>query len=251
MEPAGSVRTSLIIDWRYIMQKYTLGCLEIVIYLVANITKNGMPFDVKCLKGEWEPHPEVPYQLFRVIEITRDTKSDLKFQFGVRDAQGIIDPLEWEAGVWWKYRHPKGVTLWVALDEKTDEVFRIRVWEQNGKFVLNVEHHDEPVEQLPAKPATKPAHVEVVYQRVEVIKPRHNNGNDHRNGDNKDEKSRDFRRAKDAVSTQDDERSERGHQEDSLKDIDDSASPEEIANVMSRDHSLVQRIDLKDLPPVN
>lgn len=233
------------------MFKFTIGCLEVVIYLVARITKNEKPFYVKCVKGEWEPRPEVPYQLFRVIEITRDTKSDLKYQFEVRDAQEIIEPLDWEAGSWWKYSHPKGVTLRVALDENTNEVFRVRVWEQNGKFMLNVEHHDEPVEQLPATPATKPAPVEVVYQHVEVIKPRHNNGNGHR-GNGKGEMSRDFRRAKNAVLAQDDERSARGHKEDSPKDIgDNNASQEEIAEIVNKDHSLVQRMDLKDLPPVN
>lgn len=235
------------------MFKFTIGCLEVVMYLVAQITKDEKSFYVKCTKGEWEPRPEVPYKLFRVIEITRDTKSDLRFKFEVRDAQGVIDPLDWEAGTWWKYSHLKGMTLRVALDEKTDEVFKVCVWEQNnGKFTLNVEHHDEPVEEkLSPKPA-KPAPVEVVYQHVEVIKPRHNNGNGHHgNSDGKDETSRDFYRAKaELAQKRDDDRSTGDHKA-SRENTGDSASPEEVAEVVSASHELVQRIDLNGISPIN
>lgn len=247
MELAGPYGPRLFSIGGVFMYKFTIGSLEIVIYLVARIMKNNKQFFVKCTRGEWEPRPEVEYQLFRVIEITRDKKSELDYWFEVGTGQGPIDPLEWEAGAWWKFSSPYKLTLRVALDEKTHEVFKIGTWEQNGKWVLNVEHHDEPVEQ---PRITKPVPVETVYQHVEVIRPRHDSSNGRRReNDIAREKSRDFRRAKNSViSYKDDGRSERGLKEAPPTDVANTATEEETAKVLNGQHELVGRMDLSGLP---
>ena len=103
--------------------------------------------------------------------------------------------------------------------------------------------------QPQVKPApTKKVPVEPVYQVVEVIKPRHDNGNGrHRDTDTAREQSRDFRRAKNAVPDRDDERSG-GREEDSPeRTTADMASEEETAKVLEEQHELSLRMDLGDI----
>ena len=231
-------RTGLSQFLEVIVYKFQFTVLEVLVYMVARIQKDNRPLYIKC--EEWEPRPEIPYQLLHVIEIKRVADNGLKYWFETRDSEGIIDPLDWEEKKWWKFSSPKGLTLRVALDEKTNEVFWITLRKQeNGKYVLDVEHEAEDLEERP-KEKIRTAPQPVIH--VEIIKPRKKEDRK----DNEDRVSHAYRRGKALLKGDgdgDDPKQDSQH-DDNRTPTEDEATPEEINAVLSRENQLSQRIDL-------
>ena len=255
------------------------GCLEISIYLVARIFRNGEPFYMRCRDDEWEPRPGVDFKLYRVIEITRDPKSPLAYEKEVWDAQGPLPELRCDPYKWWKYSSEDELFLRIALNKKTHKVFGIGVSPDGNKFKLHIgsceeparefeqasrpveRHAERPVEPVkkveekaaeePAKEAveTQPELVPIVATIFKAKKPKPNNGNGTGKGKGKDRdeerlSTKAFLRTKKQVPAPETSSPRARSRRKSALQRGSSATLEEIERYKKDTHELSGRMDL-------